>query len=173
MEKLIAIGRIVRTWGLKGDVAVDLYSGRHDRLERFRELRAGEQAGQANVLRLEHERKHKTQIIAKFSGVDSVGEAERLIGSSIFVHTTELEPLRDDEYFMEDLIGLKVVLESGDEIGSIIDIQETGGTDLLIVEKGGKELLIPFARSICRTIDLAGRIVVIRPPEGLLDIDEV
>ncbi|MEW5806665.1 MAG: ribosome maturation factor RimM [Acidobacteriota bacterium] len=173
MERLISIGKVVRTWGLRGDVAIKLFSGRVGHLMKFHKLMAGEEADSIRTICLERERFRRRQIIAKFSGIDSKEEAEKIIGWHVFVRVSELGPLAEDEYYIDDLVGMRVVLESGKAIGRVIAIDETRGTDLLVVQKGAKEFLIPFARSICVRVEIENRIIVVRPPAGLLDLNEI
>ena len=173
MKKLIAVGKVVRTWGIKGDVKIDLVSGRIQKLSVFQELFAGIHADNVRSISLERERVLKLQIIAKFGDIDSIEEAELFRGSYIFVKAEELGSLREDEYYISDLIGLKVVLEDGKDIGTVKDVVETGGTDILLVEKDDREMLIPLSRTICRSIDTGKGIIIVRPLEGLLELNEV
>ncbi len=68
---------------------------------------------------------------------------------------------------------MKVICKSGEEVGVIKDIVETGGTDVIIAEKEKREVLIPLTKTVCRTIDVEEGVITIDPPEGLLDLNEV
>ena len=173
MNKLVAIGKIVRTWGIRGDLVIDLISGRQRKLSAFQELFAGMKSENLKEIILKSERFFKRQIIARFKDVDSIEKAEAFVGSCLFVKADELDPLHEDEFYIDDLIGLDVILGDDRKIGTVRDVIETGGTDILLVEEKGKEMLIPLTGTICREIDIIRGVVIIDPPEGLLDLDEV
>ena len=114
---------------------------------------------------------HKDQVIFKFQGVDSISQAEPLVGADVCVPPSERSALPEGEYYQSDLIGCEVVDASGRALGVIEDWQEYGGPALLAIRTpAGGELLIPFAKSICRTIDLAARRIVVDLPEGLEEL---
>ena len=93
-------------------------------------------------------------------------------GAEVSIPFEERAALSDDEVYQSDMIGCEVVDAGGRPIGVVIDFQETGGTPLLEVKTTeGRELLIPFANSICTKIDLENKLIVVDPPEGLLDLN--
>jgi 16S rRNA processing protein RimM len=98
-----------------------------------------------------------------------------LKGRSIFLPEEELQFLTNDEYFVFQLIGCQVITEQGDEVGQVKDIWFIPGNELLIVagKQQKKEILIPFHQSICLEVDLVRKIIIINPPEGLLEMDEI
>ena len=110
----------------------------------------------------------------KFSNIHSIEDAELLRSNFLYAPADELMPLQQDEYYIDDLIGLKVVhAKRGEELGRVSDILETEGADLLEVQGDEKIILIPLTKSICRKIDMRKRIVVVDPPKGLLDLNEI
>ena len=82
----------------------------------------------------------------------------------------ERAQLPEGEYFQTDLVGCAVVACDGKEIGIVDGWQEYGGPQLLKVRAGEKEILVPFAKSICVEIDVPGRKIVVDLPEGLIDL---
>ncbi|HEV7700701.1 MAG TPA: ribosome maturation factor RimM, partial [Pyrinomonadaceae bacterium] len=106
--------------------------------------------------------------VLKFEGVDSIDDAELLRKADICVPETDSVELEDGEYFDWQLAGCKVETVDGQEIGEVVEMMRPGGTELLVV-KGEKEYLIPFATSICTEVDIMEKRIVIDPPEGLLD----
>ena len=159
------MAHLVRTRGIKGElVAVPL----NDRRERFDQLKRV----LANGAELEVERAwwHGDKLILKFRGVDTMTQAEALAGIDVCVPASERAPLPDDEFYLSDLIGCEVVDGVGGRIvGTVSGWQDAGGPPLL--ELADSPVLIPFARSICREIDIAGKRIVIDPPQGLLDLN--
>ncbi len=115
---------------------------------------------------------HGDQLIFKFAGVDTISDAERLAGADVAIPMEERAELPAGEYFQSDLTGCAVVDGNGRSLGVVTDFEETGGAPLLEVKTpDGRELLIPFARSICVNIDTAARRIEVRLPEGLEDLN--
>lgn len=163
--ELVAVAHLVRARGIKGElVAIPL----NDRRERFDQLKRVLLNG------AEHEVEcawwHGEKLILKFRGVDTMTQAESLAGIDVCVPASERPALPDDEFYLSDLVGCEVFdRASGRSIGTVSGWQDSGGPTLL--ELAGSPILIPFVRAICREIDLAGKRIVIDPPEGLLDLN--
>ncbi len=118
---------------------------------------------------------HKGRIILKFSGTDSIDSAERLRGLQVFIPWEQRAPLPPHHYYLFELQGCRVIWErQGQEIGTVTEVESTGGADVLHVRRsdGKSDVLIPLAQEICTRIDLASRTIVIDPPEELLDLNE-
>jgi 16S rRNA processing protein RimM len=115
---------------------------------------------------------HGDHLIFKFQGVDTISDAEKLAGAEVSIPFEQRAALAEDEVYQSDLIGCEVLDAIGRSLGVVSDFQETGGAPLLEVKTPeGRELLIPFARSICCKIDLENKRIVVNPPEGLLDLN--
>jgi 16S rRNA processing protein RimM len=111
---------------------------------------------------------HGDHLILKFKGVDTISDAEKLAGADVAIPFEQRAALAEQEFYQSDLIGCEVVDVSGRVLGTVDDLQETGGTPLLRI---GENLLIPFAKSICTKIDLDRRQITVNPPDGLLDLN--
>jgi 16S rRNA processing protein RimM len=113
--------------------------------------------------------------VLKLGGVDTIGAAEALAGAEILVPEDGLEPLESGRVFVADLIGCAVVAIDGRPLGEVGDVWETGGSAVLVVERpaGGSEILIPLSEVICPVIDTKARRIVVDPPDGLLDLNEI
>lgn len=114
--------------------------------------------------------RHGESVVFKFRGVDSISAAEELAGADVTIPLEERAALPDGEYYQTDLVGCAVVTRQGEPVGTVEGWQEYGGPPLLEVNAGGRELLIPFARSICVAIDIAARKIVVDLPEGLTEL---
>ena len=115
---------------------------------------------------------HKDHIIFKFRGVDSISQAEALVGADVCVPAGERLTLPEGEYYQSDLIGCEIVDAGGKLLGNVEGWQEYGGPPLLEVRTPeGKELLIPFAKSICKSIDLGEKRIAVDLPEGLQELE--
>jgi 16S rRNA processing protein RimM len=115
---------------------------------------------------------HKGLVVLKFRGVDSMNDAELLVGSELQVPSTERADLESGWNYVSDLIGC-VVLDHGREIGRIEDVQfGAGDAPLLMVAGGaGKKLDVPFAEAYLESVDLAQRQVRMNLPAGLLEVN--
>jgi 16S rRNA processing protein RimM len=106
-------------------------------------------------------------------GVDSIEQAETLRGAVLLVPRGQLPPAPPGRHYARDLEGLRVVTLEGVLVGRVKEIRETGGADLLVVEDGARERLVPFVKEICRRVDPAGGVIEIDPPEGLLELNDL
>jgi 16S rRNA processing protein RimM len=115
---------------------------------------------------------HGEHVIFKFKGVDTISDAERLAGADVSIPIEERASIDEGEYYQSDLIGCQIFNEQDRLLGTVEAWQETGGPLLLEVRTGdGKELLIPFAKSIFTKIDLERKRIEVKLPEGLEDLN--
>jgi 16S rRNA processing protein RimM len=179
-DTFVTIARVLKTQGRKGEVAAALLTDFPERFATRRRLFAlgpggakrASGAGDAvrRELQLEDHWFHKGMVVLKFAGVDSISDAEALIGSEIQVPRSERAELGENEFYVSDLAGC-VVSDSGREIGTVKDVQFGSGEAPLLVIDGGKELLVPFAAAYIEKIDLEHRRVSMKLPEGMLELD--
>ena len=173
--KYLAIARILRPQGRKGEVAAEILT---DFPERFQQLKTAflEVPGHApKPVSLERSWPHKGQIILKFAGIDSIESASGLRGIELLIPWDQRAPLPPHRYYLCELHGCRVIWErQGQEIGTVVEVESTGGVDVLHVRRpdGKSEVLIPLAQEICTRIDLATQTIVIDPPEDLLELNE-
>ncbi len=173
--RFLAIARILRPQGRRGEVAAEILT---DFPGRFQQLPSAflENPGQApKPVKLERAWPHKRQIILKFSGIDSIESASLLRGLEVLIPWEERAPLPPHHYYLCELLGCRVFWErQGQEIGTVVEVEPTGGADVLHVRRadGKSEVLIPLAQEICTRIDLASLTIVIDPPEELLNLNE-
>ncbi|MGA8741008.1 MAG: ribosome maturation factor RimM [Terracidiphilus sp.] len=118
---------------------------------------------------------HKGGVVLHFSGVDSISAAEELAGLVVAIPLAERAKLAEDEVYIGDLIGCTLVDIGGTdpaEIGKIQDVDRTAGPVALLVVRGATgEVLVPFARSYLRRVDVGGRRVEMELPDGLVDLN--
>jgi 16S rRNA processing protein RimM len=161
-QDLVTIAERLRPRGIKGELSAVPLSDNPERV------------GRVFVNHVEYEVenawRHGGYVVFKFRGVDSMTAAEALEGADVAIPREERAALPEGEYYQTDLVGFAVVTRLGEAIGTVQGWREYGGPPLLEVDAGGKELLIPFAKSICVEIDLAGRRIIVDLPEGLLDL---
>jgi len=119
--------------------------------------------------RVETCRLHKSFYIIKLQGIDAIDLGLDLVGKEIFYPEEELIPLDKDRYYSHQLVGCQVFTVQGEKIGLVEDLMPVAENDLLIVRRNKDEVLIPFTQSICVDVDTEKGIIVIDPPEGLLE----
>ena len=107
-------------------------------------------------------------LVLKLEGVDDRAGAQALTGSELGVRMAEVWPVPEGTYYVFDLVGCRVVGNSG-EIGVIREVLKMPANDVLVVDSGSREVLIPAVKSVVREVDLEGRVVTIEEMEGLLD----
>jgi len=115
---------------------------------------------------------HGDMLVIKFKGIDTISDAELLAGLDVSIPVDQRAPAPEGEYYQSDLIGCEVVDAERRLLGVVEAWEETGGTPNLAVRAaGGREILIPFANSICTKIDVAAKKIVVNLPEGLEDLN--
>jgi len=169
MTELVAIAKIVRTRGLKGEVVATILTDFPERFDSLGTVVGVAVDGKRRELKIEDFWFQKDRIILKFIGHDSVEDAQLLRGVEVCVAESEVISLDRGEYYDWQLTGCRVETSAGFAIGRVRELMRTGGTELLVVEDGEREYLIPFAESICVEVDIENEKIVIDPPEGLLE----
>ena len=164
-DDMVAIGRVVKPQGRKGEVLVEPLS---DRPERFPALRAAYVAapgGGSRAVAVQSCWPHKGRFVLKLAGVDSIDDAEAYRGLELRIGEEELAVLPEGSYYHHQLKGLRVEDEHGKSLGVAADLLETGADSPVVVVRGAAgELLIPLAEAFVRRVDLAaGRMVVAAP----------
>ena len=164
-DDMVAIGRVVKPQGRKGEVVVEPFTDRPDRFPSLRAIQVAGEGGAPRTLEVESTWPHKGRFVLKLRGIDSISDAETLRGLEVRIGEEELAALPAGSYYHHQLKGLAVVDEGGEALGTVHDILETGGeAPVLSVRKLGAETLIPLAEAFVRRVDLAaGRIVVVKP----------
>lgn len=168
----VIVGRLRRTRGNRGELIAEIYSSQPGRAERLKEVKL-DLEGRQRLAEVEEFWTHDGRPVFKFVGIDSISEAEVWQGADILAPETQRAKPAEGEYTHEDLTGCRMVTEKTPEvsIGVVRGVEEFGGPPLLRVETAeGREILVPFARSICREIDVAARLIRVELPEGLLDL---
>jgi len=171
-ESMVLVGRVTRTHGIRGHVVV---SPETDFVaERFRR---GAQlwtrrAGRDEVLTIADARVEGPRPVLGFEGCDSIEAAEALAGAELRVPESTLQPLPEGTYYLHQLVGCRVETEDGAEVGNVVRVDGGAGAALLAVAAAQGEVLVPLAQEICVGIDTGARLIRVRLPEGLLELNE-
>jgi len=169
VESWVTIAVLGKTRGNRGELtAFPLTS----RLERFENLKEVFLFGNGKPYPVETTWFHSGVLIFKFQGVDSISDAELLVGAEVRIPMSQRVALKEGEFFQDDLIGCDVIdRRTGQPIGQVTAWDDGGGAGLLVVGEGDGALLIPFSRAICVEIDPAARRIAVELPAGLKELN--
>jgi 16S rRNA processing protein RimM len=166
----VVVGRIGRPHGVRGEVTVEVRTDDPD--DRFvpGAVLLTEPAARG-PLTVAGVRWHREVLLLTVTGVESREAAEELRDTELHVPVADLPELEDpDAYYDHQLVGLAARLTDGSALGTVTAVRHEGADLLVVARDGGRELLVPFVAAIVPTVDLAGGVVVVDPPEGLLDL---
>lgn len=167
----LVVGRIGRAHGVRGDLFVEVRTDEP-------ELRFAQgvtlKTSNDQSLTVATSKWHSGRLVVHFVGYDDRTRAETLRGLSLSIEVDPLVlPSQDDEYYDHQLIGLQVVLQTGQTVGTVVEVVHLPGQDLLAVRRPElAEVLIPFVKQIVPNVDIANGSLTITPPPGLLNDNE-
>jgi 16S rRNA processing protein RimM len=168
--RLVAIGEIGRPHGLRGELRVTPLTDRPERFERLQECVLWDaERDRRESCRLTA-RRHGDALVVAIAGCDTPEAAGGLTGRLLAVPESEALPPPEGHFYPWQLEGCRVETEDGRTIGRVLRIEPAPAQDLWVIGDAGREHLVPAVADIVREVDLSGRRVVIRPPEGLLDL---
>ena len=171
MAEFVLVGRIARAHGNKGHVIVNPETDFAE--ERFR-IGAGLLIGTDAAPRtIRQVRFHQGRPVLALEGVETMNDAEALAGAELKMPAGDARALPDGTFYHYDLIGCSVVDTSGAAVGEVASVEGTMEMSRLVVSGPRGEVLIPLVGDICRSIDVAARRIVVQPPEGLLELNEL
>ena len=169
MNDLLLVGRVARAHGNRGEVIVNLETDFPE--ERFRVggvllVGAESQAREIKAFRL-----HQGRPVIALEGVETMNDAEALAGADLKVPASTASPLPAGVFYRHDLVGCEVRDAEGRFIGRVTAVEGPLEQSRLVVAGSRGEVLIPLAAGICTNVDTAGQVIVVDPPEGLIDLN--
>ena len=169
MERLLQVGAISSTHGVRGEVKVFPTTDDAKRYSKLKEVIMGE-GDSAKVLHIEGVKYQKNMVIVKFKEYDSLNEVEHLKGKKLYVTRENAVKLSKDEYFVADLIGMRVLDEAKAVGGELNDVMQTGANDVYIIDlDDGRQLLLPAIKDCILDVDIEGGLIKINILDGLLE----
>jgi 16S rRNA processing protein RimM len=163
-EGHIAVGRVVRPWGLRGDLKVEPLTDFPE--DRFAPDAAVWLDGVERIV--EHARSQKGALYVKLSGIEDASAAEAYRGLLLEVPESSLPPLEADAYYHHQLVGLRAGTVDGEELGVVTEVLATGGNPVLLVRGPTGEAALPFIDDVVKAVDLAAGTLTVELMEGLL-----
>jgi 16S rRNA processing protein RimM len=170
-DEFVTLARVRKTQGRHGEVAVEVHSDVPDRFTEGLKVSALAKDGTRRELQIEDTWPHKGMLILKFAAVDSMNDAETLIGAELQVPRSQRAQLESGWNYVSDLVG-STVFDADREIGRVEDVQfGAGEAPLLIVRAGSKSHEIPYAEAYLQSVDLEQKQIKMQLPEGMLELN--
>lgn len=169
-EEYLAVGKIVKPHGIRGELKVVPYSGVAEDLRCYNEFYIG-RGGRYEVYPVTRSHVHGAFLLLTLSVVGSRDAAEQLAGTELYVLKATLPALAVDEFYWHDVVGMAVMTEDGRELGRVEGLIATGANDVMVVTGLGREYLVPAIASVLVSLDHKAKQIVISPMPGLLEMN--
>ena len=167
MADWVLLARVRRARGIRGEVVVETFGSLPERFETGLKLVVSKPGSTDFDVEVEKAWVHNGDLVLKLTGVDSRNDAEALRGAELRIPEEDRPPAPEGEYYLSDLIGCRVERPDGQFVGEVFAWHDYGAAPLLEVRNGAREFLVPFAAAFYRTVDVAGKRIVMELPEGL------
>ena len=167
MEDLLQVGVITSTHGIRGEVKVFPTTDDPNRFRKLKQviLDTGKEQLEMEIASVKF---FKNQVIVKFKGIDDINDVEKYRKAGLYVTRENAVPLGENEYFIADLIGLRVISDEEEELGVIDDVLQTGANDVYIVKKEQTpDLLIPAIKDCIKNVNIEEGTMVVHLLPGL------
>jgi 16S rRNA processing protein RimM len=166
---MVAVGRLFRVRGNRGELTGEIYSSQPGRAEKLKHVLLELENGKTRPSKVEEIWWHDGRPVFKFEGIDSISDAEPWAGADVMVEDSERELPEEGAFSHADLIGC-VLWNRTERAGVVRAVEDFGGGPLLDVTlDDGREVLVPFSQAICKEIDVVSKNIRAEVPEGLLD----
>ncbi len=166
------IGKIVASFGVRGEMKVLSLTDIPDRFAQLKSVFLGPDYISYKITAVRPYR--GDMVILKLEGVNDAAIVETLRGRDLSIPLDKLAKLPQDSYYQHDILGIHVVTLAGREVGTIIDIMETGSNDVYVVRgEDGPQILLPAIKDVVKQVDLIRQMMYIEPMAGLLEDDAV
>lgn len=169
MEELLRVGVVTSPHGIKGEV--NLFPTTDD-VSQFKSWKTLvlKQKREYREVKLESAKFFKQMVIVKLGGVEDRDQAEALRQAELYIYRSQARPCEENENYITDLIGLKVVSDEGEMVGTCTDVMETGANDVYVITcTDGKEVLFPAIPQCILKVDLEAGEMLVHVMDGLMD----
>ena len=172
MEDLLQVGVITTTHGVRGEVKVFPTTDDPARFKKLKNvvLDTGKELVDLEVAGVKF---FKNMVIVKFKGIDNINDVEKYRKKSLYVTRENAVKLKKNEYFIADLIGLKVKSDEGEELGILSDVLQTGANDVYVLSKEGEDdILLPAIKECVKEVDIENGAILVHLLPGLRELNE-
>ena len=159
------LGKILAPHGLKGFVKVDSYAEADDIFHTLDQVLLTPEGGVPRPVCVEEIGTRRRSVLLKFKGIDTLQQAQLLVGSSLSMDSADLKDTDEDEYYWFELIGLDVFDENGNPLGAVENMLRTGAHDVLVIQNRSEEILVPAVSRYVRDVRIEQGVIVVRLPE--------
>ena len=166
----VLLGKVMATHGVRGQLRVFLYSGEYASIDGLNTVMLQAPNRVMETFEVSGTAHHGKKFLLGLKNLDNVNQVQHLVGRELYVHAEQLPALPEGEYYWRDLVGMQVVTEEGERLGTLTEIIATGSNDVYVVQGSDREYLIPALEDVVREIHLGDRVMKVSPPEGLLDL---
>lgn len=164
------MGKVAATHGIKGELRIAAYSGRFESILTLTHLLLKGPDDKMERFEVATSTVRGKKLVIALKDLDNINQVLHLVGREIYADRGELPELEEGEFYWCDLLGLKVVTDRGETLGTLTEIIATGSNDVYVVKNGIREYLVPALEDVVLNINLDDGIMVVSPPEGLLDL---
>lgn len=164
----VRVGRIGKTFGLKGEVVIHYFADAPDRFAAGARVHVVTPEGRVETT-VARSRAMTGKFVAAFEGREAIDAVQPWVGCFVEVPASELPPLPEGTYYQFQLVGLEVLGVGGERLGRIEEVLGTGGNDVLVVRGGRREILVPVIEDAIASIDPAAGRVVLKDLGGLIE----
>ncbi len=169
-DSFVLVGEVAKAHGLRGEIKIFAYSDEAETLLHYPKVLLIEQSGELSTpLNVEKSRIQGKAVIMKLESIDDRNGAEALQGMGILVDKEDLQEIGTEEYYWFEFYGLPVFTDQGKKLGKITSVFSNGAQDIMVVEQGKNEFLIPILDAVIK--EHTSEKVVITPPPGLLELN--
>ena len=166
---LISIGKAAKPFGVKGEMKIEPMTDFPERFKDLGRVYLVSPEGKEIVCKVKSVRYAGDTPLLIFDGYDSPEKAKALNGWLVKVPEEDTVPLPVGQYYWYELIGMEVLSEGGEKLGTIVDIFETGSNDVYVMKRGRQEVYLPATKEVVRQIDRKAKQMVIHLMDGLLE----
>lgn len=168
MKEKLEVGQIVNTFGIKGFVKVYPYVDDIRRFDKLKYVYVKNKKLEKKI-EIEEVKYNKNMVLIKFNGIETVEQAEFLRNSYLEIDRKDAIPLEEGQYFIADLLGLDVFVDTGEKLGILDDIYNTGGNDIYVVKNElGKSFLLPGIDEVIKDVNFDENKIIVHILEGLI-----
>ncbi|KHO62570.1 16S rRNA processing protein RimM [Thermoanaerobacter sp. YS13] len=161
------VGKVTSAHGIKGEVKVYPLTNVPERFYDFEHVWIFDDQQRPHKYDIEYVKIISKRVCVKLKGIDTRDDAEKLKGAFLKVNSQNALELEENEYFIKDLVGMKVYTEEGSFLGTLVEVLKTGANDVYVIKTEKREILIPAIKEVVKKVDVDNKVMVVHLLEGL------